>query len=146
MPALSVDFDMQDSGQQSRSCERLLAAVVACALRDLAAPGFGRTYRSAVSQAGKPSVLMQAGISPHAFTAARFLFDTSVTGVDAYLEWLDIDPDTWRKKLREVIDNDTPLRVGGFEPEQRRNMRVNLKIYNRLSYLTDKEIDDHDDE
>jgi len=146
MRFVSVDFDMQDADQQTRACEKLLAAVVACALRDLAAPGFGRTFRSAVASAKKQSPLATAGISPHAFTAARFLFDTSVTGVDAYLEWLDIDPDTWRKKLRNVIDDDTPLRVGGFEPEQRRNMRVNLKIYNRLSYLTDKEIDDHDDE
>lgn len=135
-----------DAEQQTRACEKLLAAVVACALRDLAAPGFGRSYRSAHNQIGKKtSPLLQAGISPHAFTAARFLFDTSSTGVDAYLQWLDIDAGTWRNKLLNVIYSDVPRPIGGFDPEQRRNMRVNLKIYKRLSYLKDQEID-HDDE
>lgn len=136
-----------DAEQQTRACEKLLAAVVACALRDLAAPGFGRSYRSAHNQIGrKRSPLLQAGITPHAFTAARFLFDTSVTGVNAYLEWLDIDPDTWRNKLLETIHSDSAHRVGGWESDQRRNMRRNLAVYKKLSYLTDKEIDDHDDE
>lgn len=145
MLPVSLNVDMLDGEQQVRSCEKLLAAVVACALRDLSAPGFGRSYRRIVAGAGKRSPIKEAGISPHAFTAARFLFDATATGVDAYLEWLDIDPDTWRRKLLDVIADDTPMRVGGFEPEQRRNMRVNLRVYKSLAHLTDKEIDDDDE-
>lgn len=143
MPNLAVNVELQDPDSQTRACEKLLSAVVVCALRDLAAPGSSRTYRKS-TEPGKSRALQAAGISPHAFTAARFLFGSEQTGVEAYLEWLDIDPDMWRKKLLDAIYSPSPHKVGGWEPEARRNMRVNIKVWKKLSYLTEEEIHDDD--
>lgn len=137
---------MTDNAQQTRACEQLLAAVVACALRDLASEGGARAYRSKDDKGTEAhKVLRQAGLSEHAFTAVRFLFDKNSTGVEAYLQWLDIDPEHFRAKLLDVIDDSSPKMVAGWMPEQRRAMRVNLANYFRLVNRIQPGDLDHDD-
>ena len=66
------------------------------------------------------------------FTALRFLFDTSVSGLDEYAAWLDIDPNQFRRKLVEMMQDNGPNIVNGYSSMQRRSFRMNKKIWEML--------------
>lgn len=129
-----------DEAQQTEAARRLLHAVVASALRDLAIQGW-QPGRRTPGERVSPKTL---GMSTEAFTAARFLFDEDVPGVDAYLEWLDVDPPQFRKRLLDIMHNNSPLTVAGWAPEQRRAMRINFKKWREMRTVDIPEGDDHD--
>ncbi len=135
---------MLDLEHQTRQCQKLLASVVANAVRDLAAAGWQREYRT--PRPGSPAMRKPLPMTVHAFTAARFLFDEEFTGVDAYLEWLDMDVAEFRRRLLEAIYNPSPLAVGGWEPEQRRVMRINYETWRKLRHGDTSMMEDDDDE
>jgi hypothetical protein len=142
LDALKLSIGMQDRDSQAAAVKRLFAAVIATAFRDLATRGWERVYRS--PRRGEPLTPKDLGITTHAFTAARFLFDETVTGVDAYLEWLDIDADNFRKRLLDMIYDKSAHPVAGWEPEQRRQMRMNYErwLTLRSQNITPEENDD----
>jgi hypothetical protein len=68
-------------------------------------------------------------ITTDAFTAMRFLFDTSVPGLNEYATWLDINPDRMRAKLHEMMQDTSPNTHNGFDAMQRRYMRQNYQAW-----------------
>jgi hypothetical protein len=80
-----------------------------------------------------------AGLRMHrdAFTAMRFLFDTTQAGLEEYSMWLDFDAGHFRKKLRETMIDNGPHNVNGFESMQRRNFRYNYGMWLRTKDLSD---------
>jgi hypothetical protein len=72
-----------------------------------------------------------------AFTAMRFLFDTTQAGLEEYSMWLDFDAGHFRKKLRETMIDNGPHNVNGFESMQRRNFRYNYGMWLRTKDLSD---------
>ena len=87
-------------------------------------------------------------ISRDAFTAMRFFFDTRVSGVDAYAEWLDFDLDSFRNRLRTIMSNNGPTHIHGFDPMQRRNFRYNYGMWLKVREMdsTEDEPEESDDE
>jgi hypothetical protein len=67
------------------------------------------------------------------FTAMRFLFDTSVSGLNEYSLWLDFDADNFRTHLQKTMADNGPHRINGFEPMQRRNFRYNYNMWFRVT-------------
>lgn len=96
--------------------KRLLAAVVAHAVRDACL---------------SPVIKDKKAVRPRADTlsALNFLFDTSRSGVDAYAVWLDFDVDQFRQKLINVCQKDLVSSELHLTDDQRRNFRVNYKLY-----------------
>jgi hypothetical protein len=135
-----MDRVMLDDAFQTRQCEKLLASVVATALRDLAA---GRDQRWDRSR--KPGE-REMTISGHSFTAARFLFDEDATGVDAYLEWLDIDVGIFRRRLLETIYDPSAHSVGGWDSSQRRMMRINYEAWRKLRHGDTSRFEEDEDD
>jgi hypothetical protein len=135
---------MLDNEFQTRQCQKLLASVVAHAVRDLATAGHQREYRT--PRPGSPQVRNPLPMSSNAFTAARFLFDTEATGVDAYLEWLDMDVGEFRRRLLETIYDSSPREVGGWEPSQRRAMRMNYEAWRKLRHGDTSRFEEDEDE
>jgi hypothetical protein len=135
---------MLDDDYQTRQCQKLLASVVANAVRDLAAAGWQREYRK--PRPGSPAVRNPLPMTTHAFTAARFLFDEELASLEAYLDWLDIDANSFRDRLLEAIYNPSPLPVAGWEPEQRRVMRINYETWRRVRHGDTSMMEDDDDE
>jgi hypothetical protein len=80
-----------------------------------------------------------AGLRMHrdAFTAMRFLFDTTQAGLEEYSLWLDFDAGHFRKKLRETMIDNGPHTLNGFDPMQRRNFRYNYGMWLRTKDLSD---------
>lgn len=66
------------------------------------------------------------------FTALRFLFDSSVSGLDEYAAWLDIDSKQFRRKLVEMMQDNGPNIINGYSSMQRRNFRMNKKVWEVL--------------
>lgn len=108
-----------DPHEQARACHRLLSAVVITAIRDACSTPPKR------GMGGMP-------ISTDAFTAMRFFFDTSVSGVNEYLAWFDIDTGQYRMRLLETMYNNSAHRINGFEPLDRRNFRYNHTMWEKL--------------
>jgi len=135
-----MDRVMLDDAFQTRQCQKLLASVVATALRDLAA---GRDQRWDRSR--KPGE-REMTISGHSFTAARFLFDEESTGVDVYLEWLDIDVGNFRKRLLETTYDPSARGVGGWDSSQRRAMRINYELWRKLRHSHTSEFEEDEDD
>ena len=75
------------------------------------------------------------------FTAMRFLFDRSVSGLDEYSAWLDFDPSQFRRKLTEMMRNDGPNIINGYSSMQRRYFRINKRIYDALAEANSKNLD-----
>jgi hypothetical protein len=71
-------------------------------------------------------------ISTDAFTAMRFFFDTSVSGLNEYLAWFDIDAGQYRRRLKEVMWDSSAHRINGFESMDRRNFRYNYRMWEKL--------------
>lgn len=96
--------------------KRLMAAVVAHAVKDACL---------------SPVIKDKKAVRPRAdaLSALNFLFDTSRSGVDAYALWLDFDVDQFRQKLINACQRDTASSDLHLTDDQRRNFRVNYKLY-----------------
>lgn len=138
---MKLNVNMVERNDQTRQCEKLLAAVVAHAVRDLAIKPlkevrFDKRHKGAASQA-----MIMNGISPDAFSAARFIFGKD-GGLEAYLHWLDMNPKEFRKNLLELMWDDSPNVVAGWKPMQRRAMKANYLRWMDLQWLDQPEGDD----
>ena len=102
-----------DTEQQSKACRSLLSSVVLLAIADACSEPTSRRIK-----VGKP-------IPTDQYTAMRFLFDKTESGVDVYALWLDFDVDQFRERLLKTMANNGPLNINGFTPLQRRNFRFN---------------------
>jgi hypothetical protein len=114
-------FKHFDEQVQTRSCQQLLAAVVAAAVNDTCVEPFKVTAKDKTVSMRIDTV-----------TAFRFLFDDSVSGVDAYGLWLDFNVQLFRRKLLEMMYDDSQRVVNGKNPELRRNFRYNYKLWRKL--------------
>jgi hypothetical protein len=114
-------FKHFDEQVQTRSCQQLLASVVAAAVNDTCVEPFKVTTKD-------KTTLMRIDT----VTAFRFLFDDSVSGVDAYALWLDFNVQLFRRKLLEMMYDDSQRVVNGKNPELRRNFRYNYKLWLKL--------------
>jgi len=114
-------FKHFDEQVQTRACQQLLAAVVAVAVNDTCVEPFK------VATKDKTTLMRIDTV-----TAFRFLFDDSVSGVDAYALWLDFNVQLFRRKLLEMMYDDSQRVVNGKNPELRRNFRYNYKLWLKL--------------
>lgn len=91
---------------------RLLSAVIALAINDLA----------------KPPIKLIKGFRPQdeTLSACNFIF----TGViDSYLHAIDANPEQFRRKLLQMVDNRKDDKVAGFDQGQRRMMKLNINYW-----------------
>jgi hypothetical protein len=109
--------------ESGRGPTMLLSVVVAKAIRDACLEPI---------RSSKNKTLV---IQDDAYTAFRFLFDTSEAGVDAYADWLDFDVDKFRRKLMEVMHNDSAQMLAGLSSEERRRFRINRTLWDRMKQL-----------
>lgn len=100
---------------------RLLSAVVALALRDLA--------KRPVLMGRHKTRTPKYRLADEALSACRFLFTRHS---DGYLEMLNIDPGSFRNNLIELIENRQERKIGEFEPMDRRVMRHNRQLWEEL--------------
>jgi hypothetical protein len=123
---------------QPRSCQKLIASVVAFAVLSAC---------SAPPKRAALEVVEGVRLSTDTLTALRFLFDKRYAGLNEYAEWLDFDADHFRSKIVKVMYDDSPFIVGGFEPMQRRNFRYNYTTWYRLQLsLPAEAYEDKDDD
>jgi|APGre2960657373_1045057.scaffolds.fasta_scaffold395900_1 hypothetical protein len=104
---------------QTRACQALLSSVIALAVNDA----------TAAPVKNKDS---KFPMTVEAFTAMRFLFDETQSGLAEYATWLDIDPGHFRTKLREVMADNHPHPRAGFDAMRRRNFRQNYGLWLRI--------------
>ena len=109
-----------DPAEQTRNCTKLLSAVVATAVRDACA--------TPITRRGKTI----GTLPPDTYTALRFLFSGTVTGVGAYADWLDFDVANFRQQLIRFMHDVTPETKQGITSIQRRAFRVNWRIYKTM--------------
>lgn len=93
--------------------QKLLAAVVAVALRDSTQPPF------------TPANSTHLRMTEDAHSAMDFLLTDDCNG---YLEWLDINTEQFRKRLLAMME-DKSARNSPFTPMQRRAFRMNRIIW-----------------
>lgn len=117
-------MEFLDPAEQARACRKLLSAVIITAVRDACSTPPKRNKTRGEEN--------RMPISTEAFTALRFLFDESVSGLNEYLNWFDIDPGQYRLRLQQTMADSSPLRLNGFEPLDRRNFRYNYGMWLRL--------------
>lgn len=67
------------------------------------------------------------------FTAMRFLFDESVSGLNEYALWLDFDAGQFRRKLLEIMAKNNANTINGYSPTHRRCFRLNYKMWQQLN-------------
>lgn len=91
---------------------RLLAAVVAMAIRDACEKPL---------KEGK-----HCTIHTYARTAHEFLWTPAL---DAYLAFLDIEPEFYRTKLDQFMGDQSERDFNGFSSENRRNFRLNRLLW-----------------
>lgn len=65
-----------------------------------------------------------------ATTAHDFIW---LDGLDSYLHYMDIDVDWFRQKLIETMSSDKEGTVNGFTSKDRRNFRINKKLWDAES-------------
>lgn len=111
--------EIESEADQTQACKSLLASVVWIAIND------GATAPIRRSRDGLP-------MGHDAFTAMRFLFDETVSGLNEYANWLDFDAGQFRTRLRETMANQSPHMIGGFEPIRRRHFRQNYGMWLQL--------------
>lgn len=75
---------------EARGEARLLAAVVAMAIRD-----------ACIRPSGKPPVASDIAIN-----AVDFLFRTDVAGLGAYGDWLEFDAVVFRQRLKAAVESE----------------------------------------
>lgn len=127
-----------DEIQQTRNCEKLLAAVVAVAISDACVEPFRVTSKDKTTYMRVETV-----------TAFRFLFSQSMSGLDAFALWLDFNEHNFRRKLLQYMADESRLSVHGKDPNQRRNFRYNYRLWEKLiasgeSFEVDAPIKDED--
>jgi len=98
---------------------KLLAAVVALAVKDLAKPPYQ-------SVRGSRSRYPDQRMVDEAISACNFLFSDACRG---YLEMLDMDVKMFRKNLFKIMADRRPVNIGDLSPMQRRYMAMNYKIW-----------------
>lgn len=104
---------------------RLLAAVVTLAVRDLAQ---------------RPLVIDKKPVmTDEAKSACRFLFSDTSNG---YLESLDYDPSVFKDQLIRMMNNNSHEKLAGFDPNDRRAMRQNYKLWSSDYARLDHELPD----
>jgi hypothetical protein len=81
-----------------------------------------------------------------AATAMAFLFSTDRSGLDAYALWLNFEPDRFREKLIHSMFSERVSDDLHLKDQQRRNFRINFKIFRTSPVLPiDQEDSDDDD-
>jgi hypothetical protein len=94
---------------------RLLAAVVGLAVKDTMLPPINTRNKSS-----------PLDIADDAMSAFDFLFTPTS---DAFLEWLDIDPPAFRKRLLDTMEDSSGRDTIHFKAMGRRNFRMNYRIW-----------------
>ena len=84
---------MEDMVDQNASCRRLLAAVVALAVKDACQPS--------IRVRSKETKMYRRVPTEAASSAIHFLFGEGVVG---YLQMLDMDTDRWRTQLMDQMN------------------------------------------
>lgn len=103
----------------------MLAAVVTLAVRDLAQ---------------RPLLIDKKPVmTDEAKSACRFLFSDTSNG---YLESLDYDPSVFKDQLIRMMNNNSHEKLAGFEPNDRRAMRQNYKLWSSDYARLDHELPD----
>lgn len=110
-------MNFADLDFQNKACRSLLASVVMLAVADACSEP-PRRPKNKTNDRIIP-------ISRDAWTAMRFLFNTNEPGLNEYAAWLDIDPDQFRKRLVQAMQDSSPMVKYGFDPSQRRAFRFN---------------------
>jgi hypothetical protein len=124
-----------DLNEQTRSCQKLLASVVHLSIKDACT-------RPPTEKKGKSL----GDIHTDAFTALRFLFGEGVAGLNEYATWLDFDAGQFRKKLLEMMRDDTAKFVFSIGPEDRRAFRYNYKTWLTIKDIKLEELDEDTDD
>lgn len=124
-----------DINEQTRACQKLLASVVHLSIKDACTrPPTGKKGKSL------------GDIHTDAFTALRFLFGEGVAGLNEYATWLDFDAGQFRKKLLEMMRDDTAKFVFSIGPEDRRAFRYNYKTWLAIKDLKREEQEELDED
>jgi hypothetical protein len=105
------------AAEQTQACRTLLALVVHTALRD--------ACLEPLREKNKRGVRLRI----EAFTAMRFLFDESVSGLNEYAMWLDFDAGQFRLRLKNIMADLRAGTRGGFTDMDRLNFNRNYKLY-----------------
>jgi len=129
---------MMTTAKNIRPEEKLLSAIVALAIEDVCLAPVKSENRKNLT------------LSYHAYTAYRFLFEHG----DLYLELLNIDPPTFRKRLlRQLLDSRTNRPFDTTDKEnftisrRKRFFRANHKLYHRVeTQEIFKELEETDDD
>ncbi len=115
---------MNVSMSTDASAERqVLLAVVMQAVRDACLSPITKDDEGDARR--KVAERMQAD----AATAMAFLFSTDRPGLDAYALWLNFEPDRFREKLIHSMFSERVSDDLHLKDQQRRNFRINFKIY-----------------
>jgi hypothetical protein len=114
-----------DTEQQGKACRSLLASVVNLALLDACI---------------EPHRDRKKPINYDAWTAMRFLFDEDEYGLEQYALWLDFDPEQFRERVMKIMKDDSALRIGGFDTQQRRAFRYNFRRWSETKQLSEQEV------
>jgi hypothetical protein len=120
---------------QTRACNALLSTVVLLAVSDACiAP---TTVRKGDPQ---PTIPMPM----NAFTAMRFLFDESMSGLNEYCMWLDMNPAQFRTRLLTMMEDNSPNSINGYDPMKRRYFRQNYRAWLKLKNKYDVPMEEED--
>lgn len=119
-------MNFHDTEQQGKACRALLASVVNLAILD----GCLKPHRNKK----KP-------IQYEAWTAMRFLFDEREYGLEEYALWLDFDANQFRERLLKMMQNDGPMRIGGYDSQQRRAFRYNYGRWSATKNMNEKDVE-----
>lgn len=127
---------MLDAEHQNAACRALLSNVVLLAVADACSkPPKRRTDEK------RPSL----PISTEAFTAMRFLFDESFSGLAEYATWLDIDAGQFRTRMLKIMNDPSPMAINGFDTNQRRNFKFNYTHWFKSKNLDFSDLEETDD-
>lgn len=66
------------------------------------------------------------------FNAASALDFLMTESVDGYLEFMDMEPSTFRKYLIKMMADDSPKEIAGLDSMARRTFRQNFAIWKDL--------------
>lgn len=125
-----IDFVSTREGMdvQSARCARLLAAVIAHAIRDAA-------------QKPNDSEKQARGNSGHAYRAIRFLFEPG-TAFEVYAQLIGTSAEEIRRNL---LGNDRLLPHSSFKAEDRRNIKIRYNWYiNNPDFVQEEQEDDYE--
>jgi hypothetical protein len=125
---------MKSTESAERGEQKLLAAVVALAVRD--------SCLAPIKSSERKCYVMQA----NAYTAFRFLFDEESSGLDAYADWLDFDKVQFRKQLLDLMYRKDQQPINGFDSTHRRSFRSNHLLWIQMRSCGDDLVEANDEE